>query len=747
MIRPPCDSDSLGMDHSKGLLPQLHAAAAPKDTRAGTAPLTREGAKLFSVWNWLPAFYAVAQTQHLPTASKRLHVSISAISRTIRLLQEGLGRPLFHRVGRNLELNVDGRRLLTALEASIVSLTSELEYLTSSGSAGPLHVGLVGPLSQGVILSAVRRVQSECPQFVPYLHSCQDQKEALRLLRTDNLDLIFCSEPVAEDSTSLEFLGQFANGVFCGPGHPLFGTATPAVDTLLQHPFVASISRLQTWPAALPRKVAIYVNQDDTALQVCLGGHLLAVLPEVVARPYLARGVLWRITIRGLVPSSLYAVWRTSDQSTEHIPTLLTAVRSHRVRFAAAGGANGNAEIPPHAESFASLDSDATSPALGGESSVWRLGDSLLLQAEYDAARRAYRTVFRHLGGSRGSASLRAAYLLRLARIALMGGRYATVRRHCGRVLSLGSSPSQAAVADSMLAIMHFYEGDTASGEASLRRARSRLRQLRNDSALQSALVALLRAEGSILVARGEPLKALRAYEQGATVCERLGYLWERSIALGNIADAYLHARRPGRALRYFDLASKAKRVIGDRWGMCYVHHGRAFVHLTRGEIDRSAREAADGLKMALGVSDLRLIAMLNVLLGRANLAKSDIRAARRAFRFALTAASRCSARLEIIQAAIGLAETELKGGNASAAWARASEARRRAARSGSTAALAAALYACSAIRQKQGLGQSALALLRRARALVPDPQRFYGFWFTVETSASNRPEPSATRA
>ena len=46
--------------------------------------------RLTTLWSWLPGFRAVAETQHLPTASKQLHVGASALSRTIRLLEEAL---------------------------------------------------------------------------------------------------------------------------------------------------------------------------------------------------------------------------------------------------------------------------------------------------------------------------------------------------------------------------------------------------------------------------------------------------------------------------------------------------------------------------------------------------------------------------------------------------------------------------------------------------------------------------------
>ncbi len=53
--------------------------------------------RVASFWNWLPAFRAVAETEHLPTAAEALFVSPSALSRAIRLLEKDVGQPLFRR--------------------------------------------------------------------------------------------------------------------------------------------------------------------------------------------------------------------------------------------------------------------------------------------------------------------------------------------------------------------------------------------------------------------------------------------------------------------------------------------------------------------------------------------------------------------------------------------------------------------------------------------------------------------------
>ena len=61
--------------------------------------------KLRDVWNWLPTFRAIAETEHLPSAAERLHVTSAAVSRTLKLLEERLGEKLFNLDGRSLILN------------------------------------------------------------------------------------------------------------------------------------------------------------------------------------------------------------------------------------------------------------------------------------------------------------------------------------------------------------------------------------------------------------------------------------------------------------------------------------------------------------------------------------------------------------------------------------------------------------------------------------------------------------------
>jgi DNA-binding transcriptional LysR family regulator/tetratricopeptide (TPR) repeat protein len=697
-------------------------------TRDTVPPENGDPMILFAVWNWLPAFYAVAQTQHLPTASKRLRLSISALSRTIRLLEAAIGRALFRRAGRNLELNCQGQELLSAVERSIGVLAPQLDRLTASGFASPLHIGIVDPLSQGVVMPVLRGMQSEHKEFVPYLHGCADGGEASKLLLAGDLDLALSSHPLSEKALAAESLGQFSNGVYCGLGHPLFNVSATGQAVILRHPFVGCFPRATAWPTHLPRKIGVYVNHEETAVDLCLGGEFLAVLPDATAHPYVRHGALWRLPLTDLSATSLFVAWRLGDDSRDRIGAVVSALRHHLA---------GLESLALQTRGVPGVLARRRSQAIGAITSgedEWRFGDSLLVRAEYRAAQGAYRAALHRLAGS---AHERANYLLRRARMALMLAQYAAACRYCRRVLTLDTLPSQRAIAESMLAIVHCYRGELPLAGNAIARARVYLEEARSVSQVDGlkARVAVARAEGTLSVVSGQPLRALRCYTRGEEAAERLSNQWDHSIALGNIADAYLHARNSEDALTYFDRAAQEKEVIGDRWGMCYLHHGRAFVFLERGQVKRAIREAAVGLKLAMGVSDLKLVAMLNILLGRAHLAESDLKSAQRAFRFALTAATRCKARYETIQATIGLVDVELRKGDVQAALDRAIEAQTQATRTGSKDALAAALATRAAVHLRRRRNEKARQLLASARKLAFRPPQHYGFWFTASGS------------
>jgi len=265
-------------------------------SRRRSAP--REPAALArDVWAWIPAFKAVAESAHLPTAAAKLHVSASALSRTVRRVEEALGRELFARSGRRIVLNPAGHRLLAALQRASAVVEEALPSVVGPEDTGTLSVSSLGVLTDHLLLPCLLALAAARPGVVPVLSVAQS-REANQRLVAGELDLALYYDATAHPDVRCERVGSVRSHVFAGRGHRLFKKRRATLAQVLSHPFsVASVgvrgTPMDGWPVEVERRVGFQIMNLSTNLAVGLGGQFLVVLPDVVARPHVARGDLW----------------------------------------------------------------------------------------------------------------------------------------------------------------------------------------------------------------------------------------------------------------------------------------------------------------------------------------------------------------------------------------------------------------------------------------------------------------------
>src|SRR3954469_25593160 len=90
----------------------------------------------------LPAFRAVAEIQNLRAAAEVLHLTHSAVSQQIRVLEEQLGFALFERRGRRVVLNSPGEALLRSVQSALAQLDDGMQAAAAiaSGTSHRLRV-------------------------------------------------------------------------------------------------------------------------------------------------------------------------------------------------------------------------------------------------------------------------------------------------------------------------------------------------------------------------------------------------------------------------------------------------------------------------------------------------------------------------------------------------------------------------------------------------------------------------------
>ena len=284
--------------------------------------------ELTPFWNWLPTFRAVAETEHLPTAAAMMHLTPSALSRTIRLLEEELGQPLFERRGRKLVLLPAGEHLLNAVRIAMRTIHEGMRAVQHLQHRGPLRVHAPAPLGAAIVLPAFARLKAEQPMLEPILDSQPAGNINSALLQGD-IDLALVDDLVPDDNLSAHLLIRMRHRVYCAPGHPLAAASdAERPDALARAVFVAptpgpSGKTPDAWPLSLPRTIGLRVSRMFVAIEAVLTGDYVAILPDIVA----TRLDLVPIALPEEVSSDLFILHRPSVDASQ--PTRVELLTRH----------------------------------------------------------------------------------------------------------------------------------------------------------------------------------------------------------------------------------------------------------------------------------------------------------------------------------------------------------------------------------------------------------------------------------
>jgi len=119
-------------------------------------------------WGSLAAFAVVAEERSFTRAAARLGVSPSALSHTIRRLEEKLRVQLLARSTRSVSTTQAGERLLARLNPAIAEISSAVEQLgeLSGKPAGHIRISAPGEAARRVIAPALPKFVEAHPDIV-----------------------------------------------------------------------------------------------------------------------------------------------------------------------------------------------------------------------------------------------------------------------------------------------------------------------------------------------------------------------------------------------------------------------------------------------------------------------------------------------------------------------------------------------------------------------------------------------------
>lgn len=224
-------------------------------------------------------FAAVAETGSFSRAANLCSVAQPSLSQQIIKLEQELGQPLFHRLGRKAVLSDAGQLLLPRAYAILTELKDIRQRLPQDMDAGygTLSVGLIPTISTYVLPQVMRAFHGAFPHARLIVH--EDFAEALTHdIVNGRLDVGIMSLPIHNRMIKTEELLTESLVVASSRRHDLIDGASIRVGELGGYPFIA-LSEMH----CLGEQVKAFCNQQQLDLQIVCQTTQLSTVQSCVA--------------------------------------------------------------------------------------------------------------------------------------------------------------------------------------------------------------------------------------------------------------------------------------------------------------------------------------------------------------------------------------------------------------------------------------------------------------------------------
>ena len=142
-------------------------------------------------------FYYVATTLSFSQASRQLYISQSAVSQSIKSLEQKLGHPLFLRNTKKVTLTPEGEALLRHVEPAVNLLyEGENQLLNSPSVEAPLRIGASDTICRYFLVPYFQRFHREYPNIRIKVTNATSGG-CVSLLQNNKVDFIVVNAPNA----------------------------------------------------------------------------------------------------------------------------------------------------------------------------------------------------------------------------------------------------------------------------------------------------------------------------------------------------------------------------------------------------------------------------------------------------------------------------------------------------------------------------------------------------------------------
>ncbi|MBS2020101.1 MAG: LysR family transcriptional regulator [Deltaproteobacteria bacterium] len=175
--------------------------------------------RVAQLWNWLPSFRGVAEHESMQEAADWLGISPSALSRTVKLLEDAVGAELFVRHSGGLRLTPEGADLLEVTRDAMRAVDECLERVGADSARAAERVVGIGCASDAIAAVVARALPHEPSDLrVDLRLALRDEASWLESqLLVGAIDLAFGPAPAAASGLESSQVGTLTFGLYHPP--------------------------------------------------------------------------------------------------------------------------------------------------------------------------------------------------------------------------------------------------------------------------------------------------------------------------------------------------------------------------------------------------------------------------------------------------------------------------------------------------------------------------------------------------
>src|SRR5687768_16942023 len=289
----------------------------------------------------LLAFLAVARERSFTKAGKKLGISQSALSHTIRALEERLGLRLLTRTTRSVSPTEAGEHLLASVGSRFEEIEAELRALSElrDKPAGTIRITAGEHAAYAVLSPALAKILPSYPDIKVEVHVDYGFVDIVALRYDAG---VRTGEQVAKDMIAVRIGPDMRMAVVVAPSYFETRPMPKKPQDLTEHNCInmrmPTYDSLYAWEFEKGRRELkvrvdgqLVVNTMKQRLDAALAGLGLAYMVEDVAKPFIEQGKLVRVLEDWCAPFSGYHLYYPSRrQSSPAFKVLVDSLRFPR---------------------------------------------------------------------------------------------------------------------------------------------------------------------------------------------------------------------------------------------------------------------------------------------------------------------------------------------------------------------------------------------------------------------------------